>query len=230
MSEDRREAYARARPDRAAARERHARLKAGLGLPKADSLTPRPPRAAMVIDLPRDESGPGSTLKRWFAAADRFLSLLARGLDRFGLATAAARVRALDMKEQSGCGCKSMARTMDAWGVEGCRANMGAIVGHLEAQAKTRGIPAPRWATTALVRLALWRSRSHRAPAPPPTSGTNAWRSWWPTARPGTGSGSPATGGGRDATDSGQSDAEVRIVTDEENVRGGGLIGRDRDR
>lgn len=51
-----------------------------------------------------------------------------------------ALLESVGIKAGSGCACEDMRQTMNALGVDGCRANRVAIVNHLEVQAKGVGV------------------------------------------------------------------------------------------
>ena len=56
------------------------------------------------------------------------------------------------------CQCRSRAMTMDKWGVEGCKEQMGTIVDWMAEEAKTRGLLFNRAAGIILVHVAIRRA------------------------------------------------------------------------
>lgn len=60
--------------------------------------------------------------------------------------------------KEKGCGCRSYQRKMDAWGPEGCRRNMEAILKHLAQEARRRGLPFLKIAAKKLVDTAISRA------------------------------------------------------------------------
>lgn len=75
--------------------------------------------------------------------------------------------------ERYGCGCASLAASMNRLGVDGCKAITDELAEHLESAARERGwkLPGLRFGAKALVRLALmkscWRHQDVHPATPP---------------------------------------------------------------
>ena len=72
--------------------------------------------------------------------------------------TLAAMLFAMGVRKES-CDCHRHAEQMDEWGPDECGRRVPEIVGWLREEARKRGARFSERGATALVRIAVWRSR-----------------------------------------------------------------------
>jgi glycosyltransferase involved in cell wall biosynthesis len=120
--------------------------------------------AALIRELlptPALSMGPGSILHRWLDQADGLLGP-ARWLLR---AVAPAFAASLSLRAGEGCGCVTRAAQMDAWGPDGCEANLDTIATWLVTSARERSLPCSTRLAKWVIRRAIVASRAGGASA-----------------------------------------------------------------